>query len=1055
MQVAVGWDEGVEARWDLSSAAGQRIGRLRQYDRSLIAELMGVRYSGTHAGYGEDYWTTTSKDCRATECWRRDGVFSGGETAIGRRTAVHPLWVYDPSLAISIATLGRSSPITKMVAVVTPPPACPSPRPALPRKSDGRCTIDHRLVNGDESDNLTHRAGQELGVQTDGYGVSDDAQSHLDNARRDRDRHCQHYAYCPHVYPRSHGELAHDHSLYAEPGGGGSRRRPLAASSPAAVHCCCMDDQVSASHDRIAYWSARERGQPQPFGVLSHPDGVGSIAFCSLGGSLPPPPPPPPVSHSHPPPRRSVSSSSSDMDSMCHLGIIEESAVEFSDTDGSHPPRSGIAQDVCGGCPPCPPWGSAVPQQVNNSRRSKCPECPRTNHAIEADANSGHFNSCSTIVGHRDAFWPVGKERSGEEKQQGDDEEEEEEDVLSVSGSISSNDSFCPLLQSDRQRKALLDDEERGEVEDALSVSGSSKSSSAKPTLEEVGSCSAEVRRQARLAGPIIVMNLLWQSRFSVAAMSLGPLGTVTLAGGGLALVLANLTGFCLLSGVSVGIEILCGKAYGAGKFRELSLTVQRGLLLLLAVCVLTTSVWLALPPLLIATGQSPAVVAVTARFLAFLVPDFVACAGVSALCAFLRSQSITRPIMMSTALALGVQMTASWVLINRLDLGIGGVAIALFMTDLTILLSLLLVVALFYRSRWTGFSSECFSNLRPMMAIALPACLAIAVEWWCYELMTVLAGLLPNQAVSVASMSVTSNLSCLYLMVPSGMYLASSIRLTNELGARRPDRARLCAHVGSLLSLVGGLMGLVTMLLCRGTWTPLFTDDLHVIQTVDEVLPFVGLCSLAESPASMAAAIARCTGNQRLPAIIVIPAYAVGLTLGISLAFRTNMGVKAFWMGLAVAQFLNFLLLYLFALRSIDWRRIPVGEEANTGEITGDSEGEGEGEGEGEKEGTPPQSPLITTKIAWAQSTEKTNQSTTVDPHHLHPSPQECGDAQACYSGSPVGAHRLCPSPQECEDAEGARYYGPPDTHGPRRSSSLSQGSSLTEPLLPSSYQP
>ncbi|GBG61285.1 hypothetical protein CBR_g19818 [Chara braunii] len=532
----------------------------------------------------------------------------------------------------------------------------------------------------------------------------------------------------------------------------------------------------------------------------------------------------------------------------------------------------------------------------------------------------------------------------------------------------------------------------------------------------------SELCQQVHLAAPIIVMNLLWQSRFPIASLFLGRLGTVKLAGGGLAMVLANLTGFCMLNGMSVGIEILCGKAYGARKFGELSLTLQRGLLILLAVCMSTACFWVILPRLLAATGQDPAVVAVTAQFLTFLVPDLVASAGVNALAAFLRSQSITQPIMISTALALVVQTAGGWVAIHVLDLGIAGVAMSLFLSDMTILLSLLVVIWLWYTSSWTGFSRDCFSNLRPLLSLSLPACFAIALEWWSYEFMGVISGLLPDPAVSLASMSIAENISYMYFMVPSGMYLAVSIRMTNELGAHRADRARLCAKVGAYLAAAGGLLGLCTMILCRGIWAPLFTDDPEILRTVDDTLVFVGLCSLVESPASMAAAVARCTGHQTAPAVSVIPSYAVGVTAGLCLAFHVFSGLTGLWTGLAIGQTLNFLLLWVFVLRSLNWEEAAGGArwEARTpGGICQEEEGEGEGEGEGYQ-------------LPSSKQSRGGRPKTKMAAHSRHDLPG-CSPPKSCYGN------------QGRDLASSTRYQ-----KARSAAAAASSEPSLTEPLLP-----
>ncbi|GBG61251.1 hypothetical protein CBR_g19783 [Chara braunii] len=416
-------------------------------------------------------------------------------------------------------------------------------------------------------------------------------------------------------------------------------------------------------------------------------------------------------------------------------------------------------------------------------------------------------------------------------------------------------------------------------------------------------------------------MNLLWQARFSVATAFLGSLGTVKLAGGALAIVIANLTGFCLQSGASVGIEIVCGKAYGAGRREELSLTLQRGSIILGMLSVLTAVLWLAAPGILLAMGQEREVAVEAGRFLIMLLPDLAVCAGVNALGAFLRAQSIIRPIAIATGLALGLQVAATWVLIHVLEAGSAGAALALFLSDSLIFLSLLFVISRHYKSRWTGISSKCWSNLRPLLSLSLASCFAIGLEWWCYELVTVLAGLLPDKAVSVASMSIASSLSFLYYMVPFSLIDTASIRITNELGAQRALHAKTSAKVGAFLAALGGVVGLSLILGLGRVWASLFSDDPSVIRDVEAMVLFVGLAALGEGSASMASQIARSTGWQSVPAVVIpITFYCLGLPLGVCLAFPARQGTKGLWMGVIAAEFSTLAVVGTFDLLGIRW---------------------------------------------------------------------------------------------------------------------------------------
>ncbi|KAJ6946347.1 hypothetical protein NC651_001173 [Populus alba x Populus x berolinensis] len=66
-----------------------------------------------------------------------------------------------------------------------------------------------------------------------------------------------------------------------------------------------------------------------------------------------------------------------------------------------------------------------------------------------------------------------------------------------------------------------------------------------------------------------------------ISMLFLGRLGELALAGGSLAIGFANITGYSILSGLSMGMEPICGQAFGAKRYKLLGITLQRTILLL------------------------------------------------------------------------------------------------------------------------------------------------------------------------------------------------------------------------------------------------------------------------------------------------------------------------------------------------------------------------------------------------------------------------------------------------------------------------------------------
>ena len=72
---------------------------------------------------------------------------------------------------------------------------------------------------------------------------------------------------------------------------------------------------------------------------------------------------------------------------------------------------------------------------------------------------------------------------------------------------------------------------------------------------------------------------------------------------------------------------------------------------------------------------------------------------------------------------------------------------------------------------------------------------------------MIVLAGLLPDPELKVSAMSININFVMVCIMIPMGIGDGASTRVSNELGAGKPGKARLAA-----LTAVGWAFGVGEM---------------------------------------------------------------------------------------------------------------------------------------------------------------------------------------------------------------------------------------------------
>ncbi|KAM0946780.1 putative multi antimicrobial extrusion protein [Dioscorea sansibarensis] len=432
-----------------------------------------------------------------------------------------------------------------------------------------------------------------------------------------------------------------------------------------------------------------------------------------------------------------------------------------------------------------------------------------------------------------------------------------------------------------------------------------------------------EARLTLSLALPMILTGLLFYSRSMISMLFLGRLGPLPLAGGALAIGFANITGYSVLSGLAMGMEPICGQAFGAKKINILGLALQRSVLLLIIISIPISLLWLNMSRILLLCGQDELISAAAQSYILFSIPDLICQSFIHPLRIYLRSQSINMPLTYCAAAAILLHLPITYLLVIILNLGIKGVALAGVCTNFNLVLSLLSYIYFSGLHESTGvlnLSLECFKEWKPLLGLAIPSCVSVCLEWWWYELMIMLCGLLLDPRSTVASMGILIQTTSLIYIFPSSLSFGVSTRVSNELGANQPDKAKRAATVGLSCSVVLGLIAFAFAFSVRNVWSWMFTDDEGIAMVTASVLPVLGLCELGNCPQTTGCGVLRGSARPKAGANINLGAfYMVGMPVAVGFAFWGGLDFKGLWLGLMAAQATCVVLMLWVVLRT-DW---------------------------------------------------------------------------------------------------------------------------------------
>ncbi|KZV17483.1 Multidrug and toxin extrusion protein 2 [Dorcoceras hygrometricum] len=444
---------------------------------------------------------------------------------------------------------------------------------------------------------------------------------------------------------------------------------------------------------------------------------------------------------------------------------------------------------------------------------------------------------------------------------------------------------------------------------DLISVSATFKpqETTKKPAMEANPSeFVEETKALFRLAFPIALTALILYSRSMLSMLFLGHLGDLELASGSLAIAFANISGYSVLSGLALGMEPLCSQAFGAQRPKLLSLTLQRSVIFLLVCSVPISFIWLNFSNIFLHLYQDPSITSLAQTYLLFSIPDLITNSFLHPIRIYLRAQGITHPLTLASFVGTAFHLPINYLFVSRLKLGAAGVAAASAASNVMVLLALVIHIWLrgLHVPTWSNPNLECFTGWAPLVKLAAPSCVSVCLEWWWYEIMIVLCGLLVDPKATMASMGVLIQTTSLLYVFPSSLGFAVSTRIGNELGAKRPQRARISAMVSIFLA---GLMGLSAMTFAtsvRSFWARMFTSDEHIIRLTSAALPILGLCELGNCPQTVGCGVIRGTARPSIAANVNLGAfYLVGMPVAVGLGFVLGVGFCGLWIGLLSAQ--------------------------------------------------------------------------------------------------------------------------------------------------------
>ncbi|KAL0000106.1 hypothetical protein SO802_019708 [Lithocarpus litseifolius] len=433
-----------------------------------------------------------------------------------------------------------------------------------------------------------------------------------------------------------------------------------------------------------------------------------------------------------------------------------------------------------------------------------------------------------------------------------------------------------------------------------------------------------EAKKQLRLGGPLIAVSLLQYSLQIVSVMFTGHLGELPLSGASLGSSFASVTGLYVLLGMGSALETLCGQAYGAKQYHMLGVHTQRAILTLLALSIPLAIIWYNTSTILILLHQNHEIATEAGVFNRWMIPSLFAFGILQCLNRFLQTQNNIIPMLIGSGFTALLHVLVCWVLVFKIKLGIKGAALAINISNWIYVLLFAIYVRFSpaCKKTWTGFSKEALHDIPSFLKLAVPSAIMICLEYWSFEMVVLLAGLLPNPTLETSVLSISLNTCYLVYMVSVGLGGTISTRVSNELGAGSPYGARLALRVMIIVALSEGTIIAITTILVRNVWGKLYSKEEEVIRYVAKMMLLLALSDFLDGFQCVLSGAARGCGWQNLCSFINLGAYyLVGIPSAVLFAFVFHFRGKGLWMGIICGLSVQVVALVIVNLRA-DWKK-------------------------------------------------------------------------------------------------------------------------------------
>lgn len=389
----------------------------------------------------------------------------------------------------------------------------------------------------------------------------------------------------------------------------------------------------------------------------------------------------------------------------------------------------------------------------------------------------------------------------------------------------------------------------------------------------------------------------------------------------GVAYVWLSCMSYTFFMSLSTGLISLAASSYGKKDFRLTALYFQRGCLINLCFFCFSFVILMFSRYFLTFFGMDLIIVNYALDYIYYSIPSIFFFSFYDLAKGFLQVHGIFNPQLIIQIVSICLHLLIAHLFIQKWEMKLIGAALARNISDLFLFITIYLYIYIQkpLKETWIPWSKEALKGWKEYISVSIIIALSFYLESICYELMTIIAGNLPQKEHLAAHVAMAS-ISTLFFFMSFGLSIVMQNFLGNFMGKGRPNSARVYAKIGLYINATMCVVFFLFVWNFRESLSQLYTKENDVVAVLINLIKIYAFLSAADFTAIFTSGVLKGIGKEGLLLKMYICFYyIIGIPLSFILAFLESWGVYGLWSGWTICLYIT-MIAFLFVYYKTDW---------------------------------------------------------------------------------------------------------------------------------------